>query len=169
MQLSTNECLLTDILDCGYADLSMLDGLYNTIGDEIYNGDRTNLLQSIIKQSGNLNDVLYEFYSDVTLAVKDKIEDLLEEYEEADDKEITELVEELQNIFYEITFDGDRFIPLTDEELELIKEKTEDLNNVNPYCNCLDSSFQNDLDQTFDDDESVLTNAVDLIKYWLDR
>ena len=165
MQLSTNECLLTDILDCGYADLSMLDGLYNTIGDEIYNGDRSDLLRQAVG-NGGLNGILYEFYTDVTLAVKDKIEDLLEEYEEADDKEITELVEELQSIFYDT---DDKFIPLTDEELELIKEKVEDLNNVNPYCNCLDSSFQNDLDQTFDDDESVLTNAVDLIKYWLDR
>ena len=169
MQLSTNECLLTDILDCGYADLDMLDGLYNTIGDEIYYGDRSDLLKRAVANGEGLNGILYEFYTDVTLAVKDKIEDLLEEYEEADDKEITELVEELQNIFYEITFDGDRFIPLTDEELELIKEKTEDLENTSPFCNCLDSSFQNDLDQTFDDDESVLTNAVDLIKYWLDR
>lgn len=168
MQLSTNECVLTDLLNCGYADLSMLDGLYNTIGDEIYYGDRSDLLKRAVG-NGGLNGILYEFYTDVTLAVKGKIEDLLEEYEEAEDKEITELVEELQNIFYEITFDGDNFIPLTDEELELIKEKTEDLNNVNPYCNCLDSSFQNDLDQTFDDDESVLTNAIDLIKYWLDR
>lgn len=166
MQLSTNECLLTDILDCGYADLSMLDGLYNTIGDEIYNGDRSDLLKQAVGNGEGLNGILYEFYTDVTLAVKDKIEDLLEEYEEADNKEITELVEELQNIFYNTE---DKFVPLTDEELELIKEKTEDLNDVNPYCNCLDSYFQNDLDQTFDDDESVLTNAVDLIKYWLDR
>ena len=169
MQLSTNECLLTDILDCGYADLSMLDGLYNTIGDEIFDGDRSDFLQEAIRNGEGLNGILYQFYVEVTLSIKRKIEDLLEEYEEADNKEITELVEELQNIFYEITFDGDRFVPLTDEELELIKEKTEDLNNVNPYCNCLDSHFQNDLDQTFDDDESVLTNAVDLIKYWLDR
>ena len=166
MKLSTNECLLTDILDCGYADLSMLDGLYNTIGDEIFDGDRSDFLQEAIRNGEGLNGILYEFYTDVTLAVKDKIEDLIEEYEEADDKEITELVEELQNIFYDTE---DKFTPLTDEELELIKEKTEDLNNVNPYCNYLDSSFQNDLDQTFDDDESVLTNAVDLIKYWLDR
>lgn len=165
MQLCTNECLLTDLLDCGYADLSMLDGLYNTIGDEIYYGDRSDLLKRAVG-NGGLNGILYEFYIDVTLAVKDKIEDLLEEYEEADDKEITELVEELQNIFYNTE---DKFVPLTDKELELIKEKTEDLNNVNPYCNCLDSYFRNDLDQTFDDDESVLTNAVDLIKYWLDR
>ena len=166
MQLSTNECLLTDLLDCGYADLDMLDGLYNTIGDEIYYGDRSDLLKRAVANGEGLNGILYEFYTDVTLAVKDKIEDLLEEYEEAEDKEITELVRELDLIFYDTE---DKFVPLTDEELELIKEKTEDLNNVNPYCNCLDSSFQNDLDQTFDDDESVLTNAVDLIKYWLDR
>ena len=166
MQLSTNECLLTDLLDCGYADLDMLDSLYNTIGDEIYCGDRSDLLKRAVANGEGLDGILYEFYTDVTLAVKDKIEDLIEEYENADDKEITELVEELQNIFYDTE---DKFVPLTDEELELIKEKTEDLNNVNPYCNCLDSSFQNDLDQTFDDDESVLTNAVDLIKYWLDR
>lgn len=166
MQLSTNECLLTDLLDCGYADLDMLDGLYNTIGDEIYYGDRSDMLKRAVADGSGLNGILYEFYIDVTLAVKDKIEDLLEEYEEADDKEITDLVRELDLIFYTAE---DKFVPLTDEELELLKDKTEDLNNVNPYCNCLDSSFQNDLDQTFDDDESVLTNAVDLIKFWLDR
>ena len=166
MQLSTNECLLTDILDCGYADLSMLDGLYNTIGDEIFDGDRSDFLQEAIRNGEGLNGILYQFYVEVTLSIKRKIEDLLEEYEEAEDKEITDLVRELDLIFYDTE---DKFVPLTDEELELIKEKTEDLNNVNPYCNCLDSYFQNDLDQTFDDDESVLTNAVDLIKHWLDR
>lgn len=166
MQLSTNECLLTDLLDCGYADLDMLDGLYNTIGDEIYYGDRSDMLKRAVADGSGLNGILYEFYVDVTLAVKDKIEDLLEEYEEADDKGITDLVRELDLIFYTAE---DKFVPLTYEELELLKDKTEDLNNVNPYCNCLDSSFQNDLDQTFDDDESVLTNAVDLIKFWLDR
>ena len=91
MQLSTNECLLTDLLDCGYADLDMLDGLYNTIGDEIYYGDRSDLLKQAVANGEGLNGILYEFYIDVTLAVKDKIEDLLEEYEEAEDKEITEL------------------------------------------------------------------------------
>lgn len=165
MQLSTNECLLTDLLDCGYADLDMLDGLYETIGDEIYYGDRSDLLKRAVANGDGLNGILYEFYTDVTLAVKDKIEDLIEEYENAEDKETTELVEELDLLMYK----DDKFIPLTDEELELIKDKVEDLNNVNPFCNCLDSSFQNDLDQTFNSDESVLTNAIDLIEYWLDR
>ena len=166
MQLSTNECLLTDLLDCGYADLSMLDGLYNTIGDEIYYGDRTDMLKRAISNGEGLNGILYEFYTDVTLAVKDKIEDLLEEYTNAEDKEDTELVRELDGIFYSAE---DKFIPLKKKEMEMLKEKTDDLNNVHPFCNCLDSYFQNDLDQTFDDDESVLTNAIDLIKYWLDR
>lgn len=165
MQLSTNECLLTDLLDCGYADLDMLDGLYETIGDEIYYGDRSDLLKRAVANGDGLNGILYEFYTDVTLAVKDKIEDLIEEYENAEDKEITELVEGLDLLMYK----DDKFVPLTDEELELIKDKVEDLNNVNPFCNCLDSSFQNDLDQTFNSDESVLTNAIDLIEYWLDR
>ena len=165
MQLSTNECLLTDLLDCGYADLDMLDGLYETIGDEIYYGDRSDLLKRAVANGDGLNGILYEFYTDVTLAVKDKIEDLIEEYENAEDKEITELVEGLDLLMYK----EDKFIPLTDEELELLKDKTEDLNDVNPYCNCLDSSFQNDLDQTFNSDESVLTNAIDLIEFWLDR
>ena len=165
MQLSTNECLLTDLLDCGYADLSMLDGLYNTIGDEIYYDDRADMLKRAVRNGEGLNGILYEFYTDVTLAVKDKIEDLLEEYENAEDKEDTELVRELDLIFYK---EG-KFIPLKKKEMEMLKEKTDDLNYVNPFCNCLDSYFQNDLDQTFDDDESVLTNAIDLIKYWLDR
>ena len=167
MQLSTNECLLTDLLDCGCADLSMLDGLYNTIGDEIYYGDdRTDLLRRVVSNGDGLNGILYEFYIDVTLAIKDKIEDLLEEYTNAEDKEDTELVRELDGIFYSAE---DKFIPLTEKEELILKEKTDDLNNVHPFCNCLDSYFQNDLDQTFDDDESVLTNALDLIKYWLDR
>lgn len=166
MQLSTNECLLTDLLDCGYADLDMLDGLYETIGDEIYYGDRSDLLKRAVANGDGLNGILYEFYTDVTLAVKDRIEDLIEEYENAEDKEITELVGELDFLMYG---EGDEFVPLTDEEILLIKDKTEEMNNVNPYCNCLDSNFQNDLDQTFDSDESVLTNAIDLIKYWLDR
>ena len=166
MQLSTNECLLTDLLDCGYADLDMLDGLYETIGDEIYCGNRSDLLKQAVANGSGLNGILYEFYTDVALAIEDDIEDLLEEYEQAEDKEITELVRELDRIFYTAE---DKFVPLTDEELELLKDKMKDLYNVHPYCNCLDSSFQNDLDQTFDSDESVRTNAVDLIKFWLDR
>ena len=119
MYLSTNELLLTDLLDCGVADLSMLDGLYNTIGDEIYYNDRTDLLKRAVGNGGGLNEILYEFYIDVTLAVKDQIEDLLEEYNNPEDKEDTELVRELDGIFYK---DG-KFIPINEEEENTLEEE----------------------------------------------
>ena len=37
-----------------------------------------------------------------------------------------------------------------------------------PYCNYLDTHFQNDLDQTVDWEASVRSNAEDLIQYWFE-
>ena len=167
MQLLTSECVLTDLLNCGYADLDMLDGLYDTIGDEMYRGnDRYHILLRAVNEDG-LNSVLHDFYSDVTVVVSDKIKELIKEYKEAEDKKDTSLVLELSytSIFYD---EDDNFTPLTEEQIKLIETKAEEMKNSTPFCNCLDTHFQNDLDETFDSEDSVLTNAVNLIKYWLE-
>lgn len=167
--MDTKTLLLTDILNCGYADLDMLDIVYSTLADEIYYGDRTDLLQRAINNGNGFNGILYDLYTDITLAIKDRIEDLVEEYEntleEGKDTSITELSEILDNITYNA--EEDKYIPLTTEQLNIIKDKIKELENSYPYCNYLDSYFQNDLDQTLDEEVGVDDNCKYLLEYWL--
>ena len=167
--MDTKTLLLTDILNCGYADLDMLDIVYSTLADEIYNGDRTDLLQRAINNGNGFNGILYDLYTDITLAIKDRIEDLVEEYEnaleEGKDTSITELSELLDNITYNA--EEDKYIPLTTEQLTIIKDKIQEMENSYPYCNYLDSHFQNDLDQTLDEEVGVDDNCKYLLEYWL--
>lgn len=167
--MDTKTLLLTDILNCGYADLDMLDIIYSTLADEIYYGDRTELLQRAINNGSGFNGILYDLYTDITLAIKDKIEDLVEEYEntleEGKDTSITELSEILDNITYNA--EEDKYIPLTIEQLTIIKDKIQEMESSYPYCNYLDSYFQNDLDQTLDEEVGVDDNCKYLLEYWL--
>ena len=167
--MDTKTLLLTDILNCGYADLDMLDIVYSTLADEIYNGDRTDLLQRAINNGNGFNGILYDLYTDITLAIKDRIEDLVEEYEnaleEGRDTSITELSELLDNITYNA--EEDKYTPLTTEQLTIIKDKIKEMENSYPYCNYLDSHFQNDLDQTLDEEVGVDDNCKYLLEYWL--
>ena len=151
---------LSDLLNCGYEDTSVLEKIYDEIGDEIYNGDRTNLLQNHVGKEG-LDGIMTEFYYDVTAAVSDCIEDLLDDYKSAkgEDKEDTDLASNM--------IDYDKNNPYSDDLINYIKNKNTELIKTYPYANGSDVYFQNDLDSTFDSENSVTINSVDLIEYWI--
>lgn len=160
MQLSTSECFMTEILNCGVADLCMLDGLYETIGDEIYYGDRSDMLQRAVANGQGLNGILYEFYTDVTLAVGDGVEDIIEDNR---DSYIEVAVKDNAGNVTEY-----KYLLMTDNVMVQLQKKADELRDTYPFCNCLDTSFQNDLDQTIDWEASVQTNAENLIQYWFE-
>ena len=153
---------LCELLDCGYEDTSVLEKIYDEIGDEIYNGDRTNLLQNHVGKEG-LNGIMSEFYYDVTAAVSDCIEELLDDYKSAkdEDKEDTDLASNM--------IDYNKNNPYSDDLINYIKNKNTELIKTYPYANGSDVYFQNDLDSTFDSENSVLYNSVDLIRYWIEQ
>ena len=172
MRTDTMECILSDLLNCGYADIDMLEVIYSRIGDEITDKhlDRSELLKS-----GDLNDILYQFYETCNFVIREKAEELLQEYKDSLDEEnkptdrtsITELVSDtgMEDIFYPEEFG--EFKPLTEEQIETIEKNLEEMENQYPYTNCLDSHYGTDLDQTLDEDLGIFDNAISLIKYWL--
>ena len=151
---------LCELLDCGYEDTSVLEKIYDEIGDEIYNGDRTNLLQNHVGKEG-LNGIMYEFYYDVTVAVSDCIEDLLGDYKNATDEEKEDTDLALNMIDY------DKNNPYSDDLINYLENKNKKLIENYPYANGSDVYFQNDLDNTFDSENSVTVNSTDLIEYWI--
>ena len=159
--LSTSECILTDLLECGTADLCMLDDLYGVLADEIYNGDRKDML----KRGGDLNGILYEFYSDISIGVIDDIDTLIEDFRDAEDNTLTDFYDILVEIIEE---QGKKATKAKiNKAIEEIERQVDRMRNTYPYTNCLDSHFQNDLDQTIDFDNTLRGNSVLLMKYWL--
>ena len=138
--MSSLEKFATDILDCGTADLSMLDDLYSTLGNEVI-GDHNSFLKGICSEYQNnidLNVILYELYYWVTNAIQEEIRENLE---------------------------NDAW-PEYSKEKEFFLKQNDKLNEYSPYTNFLDTHFQNDLDDTVDWDTSVQENAIKLLEYW---
>lgn len=168
--MDTKTLLLTDILNCGYADLDMLDIVYSPLADEI-NLDR----EDILRNADDINYIIDRTYCFITSVITDRLYTLIEEYtnsldEEGNitsDTEICELSELLEDIVYKRNEEGDKFIGLTTEQLTIIKDKIEEMEDSYPYCNYLDSHFQNDLDQTLDEEVGVDDNCKFLLEYWL--
>jgi hypothetical protein len=59
--------------------------------------------------------------------------------------------------------------PLTKRQLNIIYNKIEEMENSSPFTNFLDSYFQNDLDQTLDEEDTLDNNCKALIEYWVFR
>ena len=169
MQLSTIECVLTDIMDCGYEDLDMLSVLYSTIGDEVLSYERESLVKNA-GQNGGLNYVLFEAYSYIKERVADELEELINNYINAENKEESDLAEESLSL-WEVKKVKDekeyKFKPLEEEQIKEIQENIKTIRESKPYTNCSNSSFQNDLDQVFDEGDTAQRNAISLIEYWI--
>ena len=165
MQLSTIECVLTDIMDCGYEDLDMLSVLYSTIGDEVLSYERESLVKNA-GQNGGLNYVLFEAYSYIKERVADELEELINNYINAENKEESDLAEESLSL-WEVKKVKDekeyKFKPLEEEQIKEIQENIKTIRESKPYTNCSNSSFQNDLDQVFDEGDTAQRNAISLI------
>ena len=156
MYLTTAEKCMTTMLQCGYADLDLLDNLYSELGEECADEE------TILSESPSLNDIIYELYSAVqdnmveylrnfVNGTADSEEDTIEDYVETEYCEETE--EERKRIHDRIT--------------RAVEENIEKLENSSPYANCSNSSFDSDLDQVVNWEYSLHDNAINLIKYWV--
>ena len=169
--MDTNELVITDLLNCGYADISMLDVLYSTLAEDV-GIDSADTLKSAIQQDGDLNSVLYSVYSEITRAIYDRLQEMLNEYNDTlQDGKVTEDTEntDLNSLIggYMVNDETDEFIGLSEEYLNSIDECMKKLDMSYPFCNFLDSYFQNDLDQTLDEDAGVDQNIKNLLEYIL--
>ena len=152
MYLSAYECYLTEKLNCGVADLDMLDNLYSKLGEDCVD------TEEVVRDTNNLNELLSELYYSVTSKVADEIRNI------ADSKETLYL--QVRENGEEVNKDVE-ITPYIEEQLNKVADDL-DYNN-NPYCNFLDTHFQNELDQTVDWTETAYTNAIELIQYLINH
>lgn len=144
MNFSSLELYAMDKLQCGSADLCMLDNVYSTLGEDVYD------TSELVNEADSLNYLLEYAYNQISEAIKNKI------YEIVDEGETLELVVDECLITLDVSQVADQLRKLADE-----------LTEHYAYANCLDTSFQNDLDQTVDWDLGVGDNMDELIEYWI--
>lgn len=148
MNLTTQECILTYLLDCGISDLSMLDDI---------NYDLDGILDDLIENNClSLNNLLEEVFKKGISELKDVIENKKDEIED-DLKYLIRLVPSEDALDDDVQrFENE----LTDDDLKLLQyygcfEWKEDIQNcldelqkLNPtedieyYCNCLATSIR---------------------------
>ena len=147
MNLTTNEKILTTLFNCGYADLSMLDDCFSELAEEAC--DPMDILEELLNNGNlNLNNFLYEVYKEITDSVYNKAHAIL-----SNESELTTEIELPEN------FD-------TNNVLEQINNR---INENTPFTNCMDTHFQNELDEVIDWSESVEDNAINVIKYLIEN
>ena len=147
MNLTTNEKILTTLFNCGYADLSMLDDCFSELAEEAC--DPMDILEELLNNGNlNLNNFLYEVYREITDRVYAKAHAML-----SNESELTTEIELPENLD-------------TNNVLEQINNR---INENTPFTNCMDTHFQNELDEVIDWSESVEHNAINVIKYLIEN
>ena len=147
MNLTTNEKILTTLFNCGYADLSMLDDCFSELAEEAC--DPMDILEELLNNGNlNLNNFLYEVYREITDSVYTKAHVML-----SNESELTTEIELPENLD-------------TNNVLEKINNR---INENTPFTNCMDTHFQNELDEVIDWSESVENNAINVIKYLIEN
>lgn len=147
MNLTTNEKILKTLFDCGYADLSMLDDCFSELAEEAC--DPMDILEELLNNGNlNLNNFLYEVYREITDSVYTKAHVML-----SNKSELTTEIELPENLD-------------TNNVLEQINNR---INENTPFTNCMDTHFQNELDEVIDWSESVEHNAINVIKYLIEN
>ena len=157
MYLTTAEKCMTTMLQCGYADLDLLDNLYSELGEECADEE------TILSENPTLNDIIYELYS----AVQDNMVEYLKNFINgtADSEEDT-IDDYIETEYCEETQEERKRIH--DRMTRAVEENIQKLENSSPYANCLDSIIDNDIDQIVNWEYSLRDNAINLIKYWVD-
>ena len=62
MSFSGLECYAMDKLQCGSADLSMLDNVYSTLGEDVYD------TEDLVSETDDLNELLEKAYDQISMA-----------------------------------------------------------------------------------------------------
>jgi hypothetical protein len=169
--MNTMELIITDLLNCGYMDISMLDILYSPLAEEIGLDSRV-ILQDAITMGNGMNGAITTAYNEITYAITERLTSLMEEYENSLDTD-----EEGNPIPTKATPNTDLYRFLEDSELDFTNLNKEQINlihtnitemeNSYPFANYMDSHFQNTLDQTLNEDYGVDRNCQLVLEYWL--
>ena len=78
MQLTSTECFMTTVLNCGYADLIMLDNIYSELADCCCDID--SIIDDLQENDClNLNSLLTEVYNIIKDKICDKAKELIED------------------------------------------------------------------------------------------
>lgn len=160
MNLTTNEKILTTLFNCGYADLSMLDDCFSELAEEVC--DPMDILEELLNNGNlNLNNFLYEVYREITDSVYTNAHVMLSSE--------SELV---------VNGTGNKALFINTTEIELpenvdtnnvLEQINNRINENTPFTNCMDTHFQNELDEVIDWSESVEYNAINVIKYLIEN
>lgn len=140
MQLTSNECFMTQILNCGYGDLDMLDNVYSKLAEECC--DVETVIEDLIACTNlSLNSLLSDVYYYITREITEQAKNTINR-----DDIFQEFIEENK---------------LNKDDIDVIELtlKLNQIQNTYPFANCLDTHFNSDLDNTVDFDKSITENV----------
>lgn len=171
MYLTTDEIILTTLFNCGVADLCMLDDCFTELSEDACNP--TGILEEL-RDNGelSLNRFLFDVYYSITDAVYNKAYELFNNAEYTTDITGYNVLkidneETFREIELPVNFasEGER------KEFfdKVLVKLVESINTNNPFTNCLDTYYQNALDQVVDYELNVLENAILVLKYEIDN
>ena len=154
MNYSGLELYATTKLNCGVSNLSMLEKLYSTLGEDCVDTDE------VVKYNETLSGILYELYNTVQFCIEQYIHNFIDNTAE----DIDDTIDDYMNI----NFEG------TDEEKAkevqrvrgIVNGKLAYLEGTSCYINQSDTQFNNDIDQVVNWEKSLRDNALALIDYW---
>lgn len=140
MQLTSNECFMTQILNCGYGDLDMLDNVYSKLAEECCDIE-TVIEDLIVCTNLSLNSLLSDVYYYITREITEQAKNTINR-----DDMFQEFIEENK---------------LNKDDIDVIELtlKLNQIQNTYPFANCLDTHFNSDLDNTVDFNKSITENV----------
>lgn len=140
MQLTSNECFMTQILNCGYGDLDMLDNVYSKLAEECCDVE-TVIEDLIVCTNLSLNSLLSDVYYYITREITEQAKNTINRNDM-----LQEFIEENK---------------LNKDDIDVIELtlKLNQIQNTYPFANCQDTHFNSDLDNTVDFDKSITENV----------
>ena len=138
---------LSDLLQCEESELDKLEEVYSDLAKEVFFEPEDEI------SKGSLDEILYSLYNLVSISVKDRIEDMLEEYQDtlnpdgsiSSDTEFCSLITECGKIFLSFDLPHNGVVQPTAEQIATIKEHLTKF-EVIPITSAYGIRFGNDLD-----------------------
>lgn len=160
MKLTTDEKILTTLFHCGYADLGMLDDCFSELAEEAC--DPMDILEELLHNGNlNLNNFLYEVYREITDSVYTNAHVML-----SSESELVVDGKGNKTLFINTT---EIELPENCDTNNVLEQINNRINENTPFTNCMDTHFQNELDEIIDWSESVEHNAINVIKYLIEN
>lgn len=158
MDIRTMYRLMSDLFNIREEHVLLFEQVYSDLTCEVYNRQcHSDIVKNMVE---DFSHGMHNMYSEISITIGDEIQALIKEYEKAEDKEESTLSLELG-----YPYSGETVIPLSESEIEKVKEHIFFLTNCNPFCAYPDFYFNNELDTVVDWESSVRNNAVAYIKH----